>query len=85
MDNKGPNNDATEGENDVNSRFLDMYSTIYGMRQDLEKVRKPLGTRENPARSCRDLYFGHPHFSDGTNQVTVATMTQFFFGRVVLD
>lgn len=48
-------------------KFLDMYSTIYTMRQDLERIRKPVGTRENPVRSCKDLFYGHPHFKDGKN------------------
>lgn len=46
-------------------KFLDMYSTIYAMRQDLEKVRKPTGTKDNPARTCKDLYYAHPHYTDG--------------------
>lgn len=50
---------------DLNMKFLDMYSTIYSMRQDLEKVRKPTGTKENPARTCKDLYYAHPHYTDG--------------------
>lgn len=57
-----------EGETDQedqNVKFLDMYSTIYSMRQELEEVRKPSGTKENPARTCRDLFYGHPHLKDG--------------------
>lgn len=44
---------------------MEMYNTIYEMRQDLERVKKPLGTRENPVRSCKDLFYGHPQFPDG--------------------
>lgn len=54
-----------EETEDMNMKFLDMYSTIYSMRQELEQVRKPSGTKENPARTCRDLYYGHPHLKDG--------------------
>ncbi|KAG5880671.1 hypothetical protein JTB14_037568 [Gonioctena quinquepunctata] len=50
---------------DMNVQFLDMYSTIYSMRQELEKFRKPIGSRENPAMTCKDLYYGHPHYTDG--------------------
>jgi hypothetical protein len=42
-----------------------MYSAIYSMRKDLEKIKKPQGTRENPVRTCKDLYYGHPQFKDG--------------------
>lgn len=42
-----------------------MYSSIYAMRQELDRIRKPIGSRENPARTCKDLFYGHPHFHDG--------------------
>jgi collagen type V/XI/XXIV/XXVII, alpha len=50
---------------DIGPKFLDMYSSIYSMRQELDMMRKPLGSRENPARSCRDLWFGHQKFENG--------------------
>lgn len=56
---------ATTNKEDGNYKFLDMYTSIYTMRQEMEKMRKPIGTRENPVRSCKDLYYGHPQFSDG--------------------
>lgn len=49
----------------MNGKLLDMYSSIYTMRQDLERIKKPQGSKENPVRSCKDLYFGHPQFKDG--------------------
>lgn len=51
--------------NDDNHKFLDMYNEIYRMRRDLEGTKKPVGTRDNPVRTCRDLYYGHPQFNDG--------------------
>lgn len=50
---------------DINLKFLDMYTSIYSMRQDLERVKKPIGTRDNPARTCKDLYYGHSSFNNG--------------------
>lgn len=35
------------------------------MRQDLERIKKPIGSRENPVRTCKDLFYGHPKFEDG--------------------
>lgn len=42
-----------------------MYNSVYAMRQDLERLRKPLGSRDNPVRTCKDLHYGHPQFADG--------------------
>lgn len=47
-----------------------MYNNIYTMRQDLEMVRKPVGTRDNPARTCKDLYYGHALFPDGMSTLS---------------
>lgn len=52
-------------KDDLGGKFLDMYSSIYTIRQDLDRIRKPVGTRENPVRTCKDLYYGHPQFKDG--------------------
>lgn len=52
-------------KDNLGPKFLDMYSSIYTMRQEMERIRKPTGTRENPVRTCRDLYLGHPKFPDG--------------------
>lgn len=54
---------------DLSAQFLDMYSSIHAMRLELERIRKPLGTRDNPARSCKDLYYGHPSFANGEDGV----------------
>lgn len=60
---------------DIGPKFLDMYSSIYAMRQELDRIRKPLGTKENPVRTCKDLYYGHPQFKDGEkNNITYKTL-----------
>lgn len=46
-------------------QFIDMYSSIYAMRQDLERVRKPVGSKDNPGRTCKDIFYGHPQFTNG--------------------
>lgn len=50
---------------ELGTKFLDMYSTIYSMRQEMDRIRRPVGTKDNPVRTCKDLYFGHPQFEDG--------------------
>ena len=50
-------------EEDVD--LVTVYTDIYNMRIELEKMKKPIGTRESPARSCKDLFHGHPQLKDG--------------------
>lgn len=52
-------------KDDLGPKFLDMYSSIYSMRQELDRIRKPVGTRESPARTCKDLWYGHNHLENG--------------------
>ena len=50
-------------EKDVD--LVTVYTDIYNMRIELEKIKKPIGTRNSPARTCQDLHFGHPQMTDG--------------------
>jgi hypothetical protein len=50
-------------EEDVD--LITVYTDIYNMRIELEKMKKPIGTRDSPARSCKDLFHGHPQLKDG--------------------
>lgn len=64
-------------------QYLDMYSSIYSMRQDLERIKKPVGSRENPVRTCKDLFYGHPQFKDGEKNkqsIEIGYDTMFFQG-----
>lgn len=58
-------NKKKKSKDDLGPKFLDMYSSIYSMRQELDRIRKPVGTRDNPARTCKDLWFGHQQFENG--------------------
>ena len=42
-----------------------VYTDVYDMRIQLEKMRKPIGTRDSPARSCKDLHHGHQQLKNG--------------------
>ena len=45
--------------------LITVYTDVYNMRIELEKMKKPIGTKDSPARSCKDLFFGHPQLKDG--------------------
>ena len=45
--------------------LITVYTDIYNMRIELEKIKKPIGTRNSPARTCQDLHYGHPQMKDG--------------------
>ena len=59
MDGEPPN----IGGEDVD--LVTVYTDVYNMRIELEKMKKPVGTRNNPSRSCKDLSQGHPQLKDG--------------------
>lgn len=54
-----------ESDYEATPQFIDIYSSIYAMRQDIERIRKPVGTKENPGRTCKDIFYAHPQFTDG--------------------
>lgn len=59
---KPPTKDQGDGLKD---KLVNMYANIYVIRKQIDVMKKPIGTKENPARTCRDLYLGHPDYQDG--------------------
>ena len=82
--NKSKKGDVKE---DLGGKFLDMYSSIYTMRQDLDRIRKPVGTREHPVRTCKDLFYGHPQFKDGEQSVVqyLGTCQIFHINNIYME
>merc|ERR1712130_2125 len=58
-------NERTRPQKDSDVDLITVYTDIYNMRIELEKIKKPTGTRNNPARTCQDLHYGHPQMKDG--------------------
>jgi hypothetical protein len=58
------------------------------MRKEIDGMKKPFGTKANPARSCRDIYYAHPTFDDGIRIRILLINTNNFIDindRLVLD
>jgi len=66
-----PSRDKREIRGDTRPRpdedvdLVTVYTDVYNMRIELEKMRKPIGTRDSPARTCKDLSHGHSKLEDG--------------------
>jgi len=65
-------------DNNDGPKYIDIVSSIYSMRQDLERIRKPVGTRENPVMTCKDLFYGHPQFKDGDYNYIYLIVVNYF-------
>lgn len=43
----------------------DVFGSLNNLKQDIERMKFPLGTQDNPARTCKDLQLSQPDFTDG--------------------
>lgn len=43
----------------------DVFGSLNNLKQDIERMKFPLGTQDNPARTCNDLHLSQPDFPDG--------------------
>uniref|UniRef100_A0AAX7SS59 Fibrillar collagen NC1 domain-containing protein n=1 Tax=Astatotilapia calliptera TaxID=8154 RepID=A0AAX7SS59_ASTCA len=50
--------DGVEGMEDV-------FGSLNNLKQDIERMKFPMGTQDNPARTCNDLHLSQPDFPDG--------------------
>lgn len=46
----------------------EVFASLNSMKMEVELMRKPLGTFESPARTCKELMLCHPHYKDGMTQ-----------------
>lgn len=43
----------------------EVFASLNSMKTELELMRRPLGTYESPARTCKELMMCHPDYKDG--------------------
>lgn len=43
----------------------EVFATLSSMKNDVERMRKPLGTFGSPARTCKELMMVQPDYKDG--------------------
>uniref|UniRef100_A0A8K9XNM1 Collagen, type XI, alpha 1a n=1 Tax=Oncorhynchus mykiss TaxID=8022 RepID=A0A8K9XNM1_ONCMY len=57
--------DATGTMMDYGEGMEDIFGSINNLKQDMERMKYPMGTQNNPARTCKDLQLAHPEFTNG--------------------
>uniref|UniRef100_A0AAX7TR14 Fibrillar collagen NC1 domain-containing protein n=1 Tax=Astatotilapia calliptera TaxID=8154 RepID=A0AAX7TR14_ASTCA len=50
---------------DYGEGMEDIFGSLNNLKQDIERMKYPMGTQNNPARTCKDLQLCHPEFADG--------------------
>jgi len=60
---------AAGDENELPPEYTDGLEEIFGsleaLKIEIEQLKRPIGTRFNPARTCKDLQMCHEDFPDG--------------------
>lgn len=44
----------------------DVFGSLNNLKQDIERMKFPMGSQDNPARTCNDLQLSQPDYPDGT-------------------
>lgn len=55
---------------DYSEGMGDIFGSLNNLKQDIERMKYPMGTQNNPARTCKDLQLCHPEFPDGMPRVS---------------
>uniref|UniRef100_A0A4W5L5W6 Fibrillar collagen NC1 domain-containing protein n=1 Tax=Hucho hucho TaxID=62062 RepID=A0A4W5L5W6_9TELE len=57
--------DAAGTMMDYGEGMEDIFGSLNSLKQDMERMKYPMGTQNNPARTCKDLQLAHPEFTNG--------------------
>lgn len=47
----------------------DVFGSLNNLKQDIERMKFPMGTQDNPGRTCNDLHLSQPDYPDGTENL----------------
>lgn len=66
LDPDRPASDGTGAEFLMGSEGMEeIFGSLNSLRQEIETMRFPLGSRDSPARTCQDLHLSQPDLKDG--------------------
>lgn len=62
----------------------EVFASLNSMKMEVELMRKPLGTFESPARTCKELMMCQPDYKDGTVHIQVALLAAYIISVAIV-